>query len=133
MSLSRQFMKFAAVGACGTSVHYLTLWLCVEYLSLSAVLASAIGYILGSVVNYTLNYFMTFKSEKSHIETASKYYIVIGAGWCINTVLMSIFVHNLHWPYVPERWQYIPSQMLTTGIGLIWNFTGSRLWAFRTR
>ena len=47
MSLSRQFLHFAAVGATGTAVQYLTLWLGVEWFSLGAVTASAIGYLLG--------------------------------------------------------------------------------------
>lgn len=131
MSLPRQFIKFASVGACGTSVQYFILWLGVEHLSLSAVIASAIGYALGSIANYTLNYFLTFKSEKSHIETMPKYYAVIGVGWCINTALMGFFVHYISWPLIADRWQYIPSQILTTGIGVIWNFSGSRLWAFK--
>lgn len=124
MSLRRQFIHFAAVGLCGTGVQYLVLWLGVEHLATPAAIASAVGYLLGSIVNYFLNYFLTFKSEKSHVETAAKYYAVLAVGWCINTGLMTLFVH--HW-----GWQYFLAQMLTTGIGLIWNFTGSRFWVFK--
>lgn len=124
MSLSRQFLRFAAVGATGTAVQYATLWIGVEFLAASAVVASAIGYVLGSVVNYLLNYFFTFKSGKSHAETAPKYYAVLAIGWCINTGLMKIFVGVLGWNY----WL---AQVITTGCGLIWNFLGSRLWAFK--
>ena len=124
MSLSRQFLRFAAVGAAGTAVQYLTLWLGVEWFSLGAVTASAIGYLLGSVVNYVLNYFFTFASGKSHVETASKYYAVLAVGWCLNTALMTLFVRYLDWNY----WI---AQIVTTGLGLIWNFLGSRFWAFK--
>ena len=124
MSLSRQFLHFAAVGATGTAVQYLTLWLGVEWFSLGAVTASAIGYLLGSVVNYVLNYFFTFASGKSHVETASKYYAVLAVGWCLNTALMTLFVRYLDWNY----WI---AQIVTTGLGLIWNFLGSRFWAFK--
>ena len=124
MSLQRQFLRFAAVGATGTAVQYATLWFGVEYLATTAVVASAVGYVLGSVVNYLLNYFFTFESGKSHLEAASKYYAVLGVGWCINTGLMALFVSQL-------QWNYWFAQILTTGIGLIWNFLGSRFWAFR--
>ena len=124
MSLPRQFLHFAAVGATGTAVQYATLWIGVEFLAASAVIASAIGYVLGSVVNYLLNYFFTFASGKSHLEAASKYYAVIGVGWCINTGLMALFVVQL-------QWNYWIAQFVTTGIGLVWNFLGSRFWAFR--
>ena len=126
MSLPRQFLRFAAVGAIGTIVQYVTLWVGVEYLATTAVVASAVGYVLGSVVNYLLNYFFTFESGKSHLETASKYYAVLGVGWCINTGLMALFVSQL-------TWNYWFAQIVTTGIGLIWNFLGSRFWAFRHR
>jgi putative flippase GtrA len=123
-ALLRQFFHFAAVGLSGTSVQYLTLWIGVSFLSLPAAAASGIGYILGSVVNYILNYFFTFKSGKSHKETAAKYFSVLGVGWCINVGLMSALVHHLHW----NIWL---AQVITTGIALLWHFAGSRWWAFK--
>ncbi len=124
MSLHRQFLRFMAVGATGTTVQYVVLWIGTALLAAPAAICSAIGYVLGSVVNYLLNYLFTFESGKSHIEAASKYYTVLGVGWCINTGLMGIFVHHYGW----NVWI---SQVLTTGIGLTWNFTGSRWWAFK--
>jgi putative flippase GtrA len=122
--LVHQFLRFAAVGLCGTGTQYFVLWLGTEYFAASAVHASALGYLFGSVVNYWLNYLFTFKSDKSHLDAAAKYYTVVGVGWCINTGLMKLFVDLLGW----QKW---PAQVLTTGIGLIWNFGGSRWWAFR--
>ncbi|PRC91677.1 GtrA family protein [Solimicrobium silvestre] len=124
IALFRQFIHFAAVGLSGTLVQYLSLWIGVEYFLMAAAVASAIGYILGSVVNYLLNYFFTFSSGKSHKEAASKYFSVIGIGWCLNFLLMSLFVKQLGWYY----WF---AQIITTGIGLLWNFSGSKWWAFK--
>lgn len=121
----RQFLRFAAVGLSGTAVQYACVAVAMAMSGKSAtVAASAIGYILGSVVNYVLNYFLTFGSGKSHVEAASKYFAVLAIGWCLNLGLMSVFVH---------RWDWHPwlSQLLTTGIGLCWNFIGSKLWVFR--
>ena len=124
LALLRQFIRFAAVGLSGTAVQYLTLWLGTGFFFIPAAAASGLGYILGSLVNYVLNYFFTFKSEKSHKETASKYFSVLGVGWCINVGLMSLMVHHLGW----NIWL---AQCLTTGIALLWHFAGSRWWAFR--
>lgn len=124
MSLSRQFIRFAAVGACGTAVQYAVLGAGVELFGAPAALASGIGYLFGSVVNYLLNYFFTFASAKTHAEAATKYFTVLAIGWCINTGLMGLLVHRLGWNY----WL---AQCLTTGIGLLYNFAGSRLWAFK--
>lgn len=121
----KKFLTFAAVGLCGTAIQYAVLWFGVEILAIKAALASGIGYALGSVANYLLNYFVTFKSQhKSHREAATKFYVITGIGWCINTALMALLVEHWHWGY----WV---AQLFTTAVGLIWNFSGSHWWAFR--
>lgn len=124
MSLQRQFLRFAAVGASGTAVQYSVLWAGVELFGASAAAASGLGYVLGAVVNYILNYFFTFQSAKSHGEAAAKYFTLLGIGWCMNTGLMWFLVQQL-------AWYYWLAQVLATGIGLVWNFSGSRWWAFK--
>ena len=123
--IHRQFLRFAAVGASGTLVQYGVLWAGVELFGVMAAVASAVGYALGSVVNYLLNYAFTFASDKSHAEAASKYYAVISVGWCINTGLMWLLV-NL------AGQNYWLAQVFATGVGLVWNFSGSKWWAFRS-
>jgi putative flippase GtrA len=124
MRLHQQFLRFAAVGLSGTMVQYVMLWSGVSMLHMPAAVASAIGYLLGSIVNYILNYIFTFQSANSHLAAAPRYFAVLGVGFCINTGLMTLFVH--HW-----GWYYFLAQIITTGIGLCWNFSGSRLWAFK--
>lgn len=119
-----QFLSFAAVGAVGTLAQYAVLWLAAVRLGWPAAWASGAGYALGSMVNYLLNYRFTFASGKSHVEAASKFYVVVGVGWFINTGLMGLLTGWLTW----NLWL---AQLLTTGIGLGWNFAGSKLWAFR--
>ncbi|MBM5574775.1 GtrA family protein [Deefgea sp. CFH1-16] len=123
----KKFFIFAAVGVCGTAIQYLVLWLGVELLALKAAVASGIGYALGSVANYLLNYFLTFKQHgQPHREAISKFYTITGIGWCINTGLMALLVG--HW-----LWGYWPAQLLATAVGLLWNFSGSHWWAFRQK
>lgn len=124
MSLSRQFIRFTAVGACGTAVQYIGLKIGVDLFGAPAALASGVGYLCGSVVNYLLNYFFTFASGKTHAEAATKYFTVLGIGLCINIALMGLLADRLGW----NKWL---AQLLTTGIALVWHFTGSRLWAFK--
>lgn len=120
-----QFVRFAAVGLSGTLIQYLTLWIAHGYYdAISAQTASAIGYILGSFVNYVLNYFLTFGSNKSHKEAATKYFSILAIGWCINFVLMGVLVGRLNWYY----WF---AQFFSTGFVLLWNFSGSKWWAFK--
>jgi putative flippase GtrA len=123
-SVPHQFSRFALVGATGTAVQYTVLWIGVNVLAQSAPASSAAGYLLGSIVNYLLNYAFTFASGKSHFEAATKYYAVMVVGFCLNTGLMEIFVRSL-------KLNYWVAQVITTGLGLLWNFVGSRWWAFR--
>ncbi len=120
----RQLIHFAAVGAVGTLVQYLVLWTGVDLLLLSAAVSSGVGYILGSIVNYVLNYKFTFKSDKSHRDTVTKYYAILAVGWCINTGLMWLLAdHN--------GLNYWIAQIIATGTAFLWNFSGSKLWAFK--
>lgn len=120
----RQLIHFAAVGAVGTLVQYLVLWIGVDLLLLSAAISSGVGYILGSIVNYVLNYKFTFKSDKSHRDAVTKYYAILAVGWCINTGLMWLLAdHN--------GLNYWFAQIIATGTAFLWNFSGSKLWAFK--
>lgn len=125
----RQFLQFAAVGLTGTAVQYACIQIAVVFeLSLlgklPAVTGSAVGYILGSISNYILNYFLTFRSGKSHVEAAAKYFTILAVGWLINLGMMTLFV--AHW-----GWWHWYGQVLTTGFVLCWNFGGSKFWAFK--
>lgn len=117
-------MRFVAVGAVTTAVQYAVLWLGVAVVAAPAAIASAAGYALGVLLSYFLNYLFTFRSATPHLEAAPRYFAVFGVGWCINLALMGLFVHRWGW----NAWA---AQVLTTAIGLVWNFSGSRWWTFR--
>lgn len=112
------------MGAIGTIAQYGVLWVGVEVWLWPASLSSATGYLVGSVVNYGLNYYITFDSKQTHVETMPKFYLVVLVGWSINTGIMWILADRLSWNY----WY---SQLIATAAGLIWNFAGSRIWVFR--
>ena len=124
MQLAMQFLRFAGVGVVGTAVQYLVLWVAVTAFALPAVPASAVGYAIGVLVSYFLNYPFTFRSDQPHGDAVPRYFAVFGVGWCLNAVLMALLVGRLGW----NIWL---SQVLTTSIGLVWNFSGSRWWTFR--
>ncbi len=122
--LGKQFTRFAACGAVGTLAHYLLLVLLVQGLGNPPVAASSAGFVLGAAVNYTLNYHYTFRSSKPHREAMWKFFVAAMIGAFINAALMSILIHhvNLH---------YLVSQVIATGIVLVWNFMANRIWTFR--
>lgn len=119
-----QFFKFASMGAIGTIAQYCVLWVGVEIWFWAASLSSAIGYLVGSIVNYGLNYYITFNSDQTHGKTMPRFYLVVLVGWSINTSIMWILADQMYWNY----WI---AQLIATAAGLLWNFVGSRQWVFR--
>jgi putative flippase GtrA len=124
IAIARQFLAFATVGACGTVTHYATLIAGVS-LGTDPLVASALGWTFGAVVNYSLNYRFTFRSGLSHREAAPRFAVVAATGLVLNTLLMAVGLRlGLY---------YLVAQVVATGLVLCCNFLLSRVWAFRER
>ncbi len=122
--LIRQFLHFAAVGLVGTAAHYSVLIALHEWLGVDPVIASSCGFITGGFVNYYLNYTFTFRSNKRHHAALAQFFTIAGIGLGVNTALMALLVKVLALPY-------LPAQIATTGLVLVWHFLGNRFWTFR--
>lgn len=119
-----QFFCFAGVGVAGILVHYSTLLTLVQILAVAPVFSSTAGFVMGALITYLLNYRYTFRGNRSHRDAATKYFTVALGGLMLNVLIMVLAtkVLILH---------YLLAQIITTGIVLIWNFSGNRLWTFR--
>ena len=117
-----KFIAFALVGVVGTLAHYLTLYLLVESYAFSPVKGSGCGALVGLVVNYLLNYALTFKSQQSHQKTFPKFALIAGIGFSLNQGLMAILTPQIY---------YLYAQLITTALVLVWNFLGNSLWTFQ--
>ncbi|MES2352824.1 MAG: GtrA family protein [Pseudomonadota bacterium] len=124
LSIFWQFVSFAGVGAVATGVHYLILISLVQASGVNPTLASAIGALAGAFVSYTLNYRYTFRSTASHAVSLAKFFIIAGVGLLLNSLVMWIGTSGFHM-------HYLLSQIIATGLVLIWNFAGNRFWTFR--
>lgn len=118
-----QFVIFSAIGAVGTVGHYATLILLVEVLSQPPILASSLGFVVGALINYILNYHFTFKSNKPHREALLQFLLVAAVGAGINAGLMYLCIEFL-------QLHYFIAQLLATGIVLLWNFIINKYWTF---
>lgn len=121
--LFRQFLRFTGVGCMSALGHYGLLIFLVQAARANPVAASAAGALLGAWINYTLNYRFTFRSDKPHRESVVKFAIVAALGLLLNTLFMwiGVTIAGLH---------YLASQILTTGLLLIWSFVLNRFWTF---
>lgn len=117
------FLRFAAWGAVGTGVQYATLTLLVELFATGPAVASSLGFLLGAVTNYFLNYQFTFYSTQPHTVALPKFFVVAGVGFFLNGSIIVLLNHVflLH---------YLAAQVCATGLVLVWNYTANRCWTF---
>jgi putative flippase GtrA len=118
-----QFLLYAGVGVIGTIGHYTTLIILVEFWAVDPVIASCLGFVVGALINYVLNYHFTFQSDKRHREALTKFLIVATAGALINGGIMYVGVEN-------TRFNYLIVQIFATVVVLMWNFIVNKLWTF---
>lgn len=118
-----QFARFVAVGALCTLLQYLVLAAGVEWLGAAVVPASSAGFVLSACLNYLLNRRYTYASTLPHRRAAPRFVVVLATGLLINALFM-LLLHGylgLH---------YLPAQVLTTVVTMIWNYMAHRLWTF---
>ncbi len=116
-------MSYLGVGAIGTGAHYGLLVLIVQKTGVRPVLGSVAGFTVGAVVNYTLNYYITFRSQKRHYEGAPKFFLVALSGLILNTIIFIFALRAL-------SLHYLLAQVTATGFVTMWTFVCNRLWTF---
>jgi len=116
-------MVFAGIGAIGTSGHYATLIMLVQLMNVDPVLATTIGFTVGALINYVLNYRITFNSNKRHREALTKFLTVAGIGAAVNGSIMSMGVRIFDV-------NYMITQLFSTAIVLVFNFMANKYWTF---
>ena len=120
-----KFVKFLGVGVITTGIQYALLVLFVEFKFFDALLASALSYFLSAVISYLLNYQFTFKSKASHKSASLKFGLIVIVGLGLNVVIFALFNKAL-------GIHYLISQLLATLLVLLWNFTASMKWSFKS-
>ena len=123
-SWTRQFIVFFGVGAVATAVHYCLMIALADGLKVDPVLAAAVGYTAGAVVNYLLNYHYTFASKGKHRDTVAKFAVVALSGLALNVLLVGVMVKSM-------GLHYLLAQAIATGLILGWNFVLNKMWTFK--
>jgi putative flippase GtrA len=118
-----QFLRFAAMGAFGTGVHYAILIVLVSLFSQSASLSAMIGATAGAFTNYFLNYHFTFASDRRHREALPRFMTMAALGVAMNGLIVAALTHY--------QLNYLVAQVIATLAILSINFMVSRIWIFR--
>jgi putative flippase GtrA len=122
-TITIQFLFFTLIGATTTATHYVILVSSVNISHASPVAASAFGFGLSALMNYALNYRITFSSNRPHLVTFAKFSTIAAAGLTLNTMVMAVAIGVL-------RIHYFRAQLTATALVLVWNFIGHRAWTF---
>ena len=121
----RRFAKFTGVGFVSAIGHFGLLIALVQIAAIPVVPASVAGALLGAWINYSLNYRYTFRSTSRHRKSVLRFAEVAAVGLVLNTLFMWVGVELI-------RAHYLLSQVVTTGLVLMWNFAGNHYWTFHS-
>ena len=80
------FVRFLISGGLATIVHWAVFAL-LAHVGIVAVLATTLGAITGAIVNYYLQFYVTFKSQQKHIKTLPNYLIAVGFSFFLNGLI----------------------------------------------
>lgn len=125
-TVRRRLMAFGMVGLIGTLAHYLALVSLVEIWGIHPAAATTVGFALGALTNYLLNYRYTFNSSKSHRDAGPKFALIAIATGVLNTWMVYAGVAVL-------ALDYLVVQVAATVAVFLLNFVWNSLWTFRER
>ncbi len=123
-AVARQFVAFFGVGLVAAVVHYGLLVSLVEGYGLDPVQATLAGYVAGGLVSYLMNRRMTYGSDRPHREAGWRFAVVALVGFGLTWLAMAALVRGGGLPY-------LPAQIATTGIVLVWSFLAHKFFTFR--
>ncbi len=124
--LLRQIVAFTGVGVVAAIVHYGLLIGLVEIGGWRAVPATLVGYVGGGIVSYGLNRRHTYQSDRPHEEAGWRFALVAAVGFGLTYGAMHLLVERLQAPY-------LPAQIATTLVVLVWSFLAHKYWSFGQR
>ena len=121
--LHLQFSAFALVGLAAAAVHYGLLIGLVQGAGVPAVKAALCGYVGGGLVSYGLSRAHVFDTDRDHTDAGWRFVVVAAVGFCLTWLFMHL-LHDRH------GLPYLPAQVLTTGVVMVWSFVAHKFWTF---
>ncbi len=119
----RPLLRYGAVGALATALHYLLLVLCVEVWGWPAWAASGFGAVMGAQLAYLGNRAFTFAHRGAMRTSWPRFQATAMLGALSSMTVVGLGVHlGLY---------YLYAQVLATGLGMLLTFSINRRWTFR--
>ena len=119
----RQFLRYAAIGAIATCVHYAILIVCVESARWPAWLGSGYGAAIGAQFAYLGNRWFTFSYRANVGLSWLRFQILALVGALLGMAIVATMVHfGLY---------YLLAQMLATATVMVITYVLNKTWTFR--
>ncbi len=107
-ALLNQSLRFVFSGGLATATHWLLMIVMLK-VGTAAATATALGALVGAVVNYVLQREVTFKSKRGHRSALLRYLSVCALLWFANLIVFLILYHTV----LPAP---MYAQAITTGV-----------------
>ena len=120
----RSFPVYVGSGGIATASHYAVTVVAVELLSVAPVLATSIGFLVGAIVKYWLNYAVAFQSRARHAAAMTRFALMLALMLGLNTLLFALLERGL-------GLHYLLAQAITTILLIPPGYVVSRQWVFR--
>lgn len=118
----KQALIFGLVGVSNTAVDFIVFMLLTHFLSIFYAAAQTVSYGAGMLNSYILNASITFSASKKSKTRFLKFVILNVSVLCLTLVVM----HSLL--FLPL---YL-NKLISTAVGLVFNFALSKFWVFKT-
>lgn len=120
----RSFFLYVVSGVASVATHYAFTIAAVELVAWRPLFATSVGFLVGAVTKYLLNYFLAFESEEPHAAAIPRFAVMI----------LSLFAANaaIFWLLHDEGGlHYMLAQVITTSILVPVGYLANRVWVFR--
>lgn len=136
-SLFSEFLRFSLVGLTGLLLNLAVLHALVEWFPFwprlgaffsryHVLAAAAVAFAVAVSSNFLLNHFWTFRRRaRSSVKTSYALFVLVSLGGLLLNLLL---LHLLHYRF--GMW-YMSAQVIAVCLASLWNYLGSKIWAFR--
>lgn len=128
----RRLARFLVVGLSGTAIDFVLLWL-LKGAGMPTLTANSLSFSAGAVSNFTWNRLWTFPEARSRHWTLQmvQFLAVSLVGLAINDVVVMLLQAPLGALLGHPDQGYLPAKVVATGVAVLWNYAGNRLWTFK--
>lgn len=121
--LLKQISVFLLVGGLATALQYTLMFALIYGAKWDPVRASAVGFVVSSVINFALNARFTFKSGHPVLQTAPRFTLVAAAGLFLNNTILAVLLSLKIHPLL--------GQIIATLCVISWNYIINAIWTFK--